>query len=60
MTSEEQRLRWKLQKRAQRRKNPAADAAKRREHYLLNREYVLERQRDYYFRVFKPRRAGMV
>lgn len=58
MTSDEQRLKWRLAKRAQRRKNPEADAAKRREKYLLNREYVLERQKDYYRRVFKLRQAG--
>jgi len=59
VSTPEQRLKWKAQKRAQRRKHPELDAAKRREKYLLNREYVLERQRDYYYRVFKLRRAGV-
>lgn len=58
MTADQQRAKWRDQKRAQRRKNPELDAMKRREKYLLNREYVLARQRDYYYRVFKLRQAG--
>lgn len=59
MTPSEQRQKWRDQKRAQRRKNPEGDAARRREKYLLNREAVLERQRRYYREVWKLRDAGV-
>jgi hypothetical protein len=58
MTPSEQRQKWRDAKRAQRRKNPEADAQKRREKYLLNREAVLERQRRYYHTTWKLRAAG--
>ena len=58
MSTPEQRQKWRDQKRKQRRKNPELDARKRHEHYLLNREYILERQRDYYYRVWKLKAAG--
>lgn len=60
MTTDALRAKWRRQKRAQRRKNPAAEAAKRRVYYAANREHVLERQRAYYYAVWKLRDAGVV
>jgi len=60
MTPDAQRKAWRDQKRRQRMKNPEADAQKRREKYLLNREAVLERQRRYYHTTWKLKAARVV
>jgi hypothetical protein len=58
VTSEQQRQKWRDQKRRQRGSDPQA-TEKRRAYYLANRERLLERQRTYYREVWKFRVAGV-
>lgn len=56
---DKQRAKWRRQKAAQRGKDPAA-AEKRRAYYLMNRERILERQRQYYWDTWKLKVAGVI
>lgn len=58
MSTEAQRAKWREQKRKRRGLDPLA-TEKRRAYYLMNRERLLERQRRYYYEVWKPKDAGV-
>ena len=60
MSTEKQREKWRRQKRAQRAKNPTAEAAKRRQYYAANLERMRDRARRYYREVWKFKSAGVV